>query len=51
MLNVLGVHDVWQLDTHTAGPLVPEPRLTKMEIAIGKLESYNPWVLIRFQLN
>jgi hypothetical protein len=40
VLNVHGVHDVRQMDIHTAEPLVPEPSLVKMEIAIGKLKSY-----------
>jgi sorting nexin-29 len=39
MLNVHGVHDR-QMDIHTAEPLVPEPSLVKVEIAIGKLKSY-----------
>jgi hypothetical protein len=40
VLNVHGVHDVRQMDIHTAEPLVPEPRLVEMEIVIGKLKSY-----------
>jgi hypothetical protein len=40
VLNVRGVHDVRQMDIHTAEPLVPEPSLVVMEIAIGKLKSY-----------
>jgi hypothetical protein len=40
MLNVYGVHDVRQMDIHTAEPLVPEPSLIEVEIAIGKLKSY-----------
>jgi hypothetical protein len=40
MLNVHGVHDVRQKDIHTAEPLVPEPSLVEVEIAIGKLKSY-----------
>jgi hypothetical protein len=28
------------MDIHTAEPLVPEPSLVKVEIAIGKLKSY-----------
>jgi hypothetical protein len=39
MLNVHGFH-VRQMDIHTAEPLVPEPSLVEVEIAIGKLESY-----------
>jgi hypothetical protein len=34
MLNVHGVHDVRQMNIHTAEPLVPEPRFVKVEIAI-----------------
>jgi hypothetical protein len=38
--NVHGVHDVRQMDIHTAEPLVPEPSLVEVEIAIRKLRSY-----------
>jgi hypothetical protein len=40
VLNVHGVHDVRQMDIHTAEPLVPEPSLVEMEVAIGKLNMY-----------
>jgi hypothetical protein len=40
VLNVHGVHDIRQMDIHTAEPLVPEPSLVEVEIAIGKLKSY-----------
>jgi hypothetical protein len=40
VLNVHGVRDVRQMDIHTAEPLVPEPSLIEVEIAIGKLKSY-----------
>jgi hypothetical protein len=40
VLNVHGVHDVRQMDRHTAEPLVPEPSLVEVELAIGKLKSY-----------
>jgi hypothetical protein len=40
VLNVHGVHDVRQMDIHTAEPLVVEPSLVEVEIAIGKLKSY-----------
>jgi hypothetical protein len=40
VLNTHGVHDVRQMDIHTTEPLVPEPSLVEMEIAIGKLKSY-----------
>jgi hypothetical protein len=38
VLNVHGVHDIRQI--HTAEPLVPEPSLVEVEIAIGKLKNY-----------
>jgi hypothetical protein len=40
VLNVHRVHDVRQMDIHTAEPLVPEPSLVEVEIAIVKLNSY-----------
>jgi hypothetical protein len=40
LLNVLGVHDVRQMDIHTAETLVLEPSLVKVKIAIGRLKSY-----------
>jgi hypothetical protein len=40
VLNAHGVHDVRQMDIHTAEPLVPEPSLVEVEIAIGKLKCY-----------
>jgi hypothetical protein len=40
LLNVHGVHDVRQVDIHTAHPSVQEPSLVEMEIPIGKLKSY-----------
>jgi hypothetical protein len=40
VLNVHGVHDVGQLDIHTAEPLVPESSFVEVEIAIGKLKQY-----------
>jgi hypothetical protein len=36
VLNVHGVHDVRQKDIHMAEPLMPEPSLVEVEIAIGK---------------
>jgi hypothetical protein len=35
VLNVHRVHDVMQMDIHTAEPLVPEPSLVEVEITIG----------------
>jgi hypothetical protein len=40
VLNIHGVHDVRQMDMHMAEPLVPEPSLIKVEIAIAKLKRY-----------
>jgi hypothetical protein len=40
VLNVHGVHNVRQEDIQMAEPLVPEPSLAEVEIAIGKLKSY-----------
>jgi hypothetical protein len=49
VLNVHGVHDVRQVDIHTAEPLVPEPSLVEEEIAIGKLKSYKSPGTVRFR--
>jgi hypothetical protein len=35
VLNICGVHDVGQMDIHTAETLVPEPSLFEVEIDIG----------------
>jgi hypothetical protein len=40
VLNIHGVHDIRQMDIHMAEPIVPEPSLVEVEIAIGKLKSY-----------
>jgi hypothetical protein len=40
VLNLHGVHDVRLMDIHMAEPLVPEPSLVEVEIAIGKLKMY-----------
>jgi hypothetical protein len=42
VLNVYGVHDVRQMDIHTAEPLVPEPSLVEVETASGSLKRYKP---------
>jgi hypothetical protein len=39
VLNIYGVHDVRQMDIHTAKPLVSHPGLVEVEIAIGNLKS------------
>jgi hypothetical protein len=40
VLNVHGVHNARQKDIQTAEPLVPEPSLIEVEIAVIKLKSY-----------
>jgi len=40
VLNVHGVHDVRQRDTHTAEQWVSETSLVKVEIATGMLKNY-----------
>jgi hypothetical protein len=40
VLNLDVVRNVRQKDIHTAEPLVPEPSLVEVKIAIGKLKSY-----------
>ena len=40
LLNVHGVHDVRQTETHTAEPLVPEPSAFEIDLAIEKLKSH-----------
>jgi hypothetical protein len=40
VLNVHRFHEVRQMDIHTAEPLVPEPSLVEVEIAIGNLKGY-----------
>jgi hypothetical protein len=38
IINVHGVHNVTQMDVHTAEPLVPESSLVEVEIATGKFK-------------
>ena len=40
LLNVHGVHDVRQTETHTTEPLVPEPSAFEVDLAIEKLKSH-----------
>ena len=40
ILNVHGVSDVRQAEKHTAEPLVPEPSVLEVELAIEKLKSH-----------
>jgi hypothetical protein len=39
-LNVHGVNDVRQTEIHIAGPLVPEPSASEVQLAIVKLRSH-----------
>jgi hypothetical protein len=38
--RLTGIHDVQQMDIHMAEPLVPEPSLVEVEIAVGESKSY-----------
>jgi hypothetical protein len=40
VVNVHRVHYMRQIDIHMAEPLVTEPSLVEVEIAIGKLKRY-----------
>ena len=40
ILNVHGVSDVRQAEIHTAEPLVPEPSVLEVELAIEKLKRH-----------
>ena len=40
LLNVHGVHDVRQTETHTAEPLVPQSSAFEVDLAIEKLKSH-----------
>jgi hypothetical protein len=48
---VHGVSDVRQAEIHTAEPLVPEPSVLDVELAIGKQKVTNHQVLIKYQQN
>jgi hypothetical protein len=50
LLNVIGVSDVRQTETHTSEPLVPEPSDFEAEIAIAKRITYRR-LLIKSQQN
>jgi hypothetical protein len=51
ILNVHGVSDARQAELHTSEPLVPEPSVLEVELAIEKLKSHNHHVLIKYQHN
>jgi hypothetical protein len=38
LLNVHNVSDVRQIEVHTAEPLLPDPCLLEVEVAIGKFK-------------
>jgi hypothetical protein len=40
LLNVHNVSDIWQIEVHTAEPLVPGPSHLEVEIAIAKLKKF-----------
>ena len=42
LLNVHGVNDVRQRETHTADPLVSEPSVSEVEMAIEELKRHKP---------
>ena len=50
-LNVYGAKDVRQEEIHKAEPLVPEPSVFEVELAIEKLKTTNHQVLIKSQRN
>ena len=47
LLNVHGVNDVRETETHTAEPIVPEPSAFEIELATEKIKSHKSLVLIR----
>jgi len=40
LLNVRGVNDVMHTEIHTTEPLVPEPSVFEVEMAVGKLKTH-----------
>jgi hypothetical protein len=51
LLNVQRWGGIRQTEIQTAEPFVPEPSISEVEVAIGKLKGINRQVLITFQLN
>jgi len=49
LLNLHGVNDVRQIETHTAEPLVPETSAFDIELAIERLKSLKSPELIKSQ--
>ena len=50
LFNVHGIKDVGQAEIHTAEPLVPEPSVSEVELAIEKLKSHKSLVQIPAEL-
>jgi hypothetical protein len=50
-IQLHGFNGVRQTEIHTAGPLVPEPSDSEVEMAVEKLKDTNHQVLIKFQQN
>jgi len=40
LLNVHGIHNVWQTEIHTAEPQEPEPSIFKVEMVLEKLKRH-----------
>jgi hypothetical protein len=40
LLNIHGIHDVWQTEIHTTEPLEPEPSVFKVEMVFEKLKRH-----------
>ena len=51
LLNVHEFNDVRQTEIHTAEQLVPELSASELELAIEKLKSHKPPLLIKYQQN
>jgi len=51
ILNVHGVSEVRQAEIHTAEPVVPEPSILEVELALEKLKTTNHQVLIKYLQN
>jgi len=47
LFHVHGVKDVEQAEIHTAEPLVPQPSVSEVELAIDKIKSHKPAQLIK----
>jgi hypothetical protein len=43
VINVHSVSDVKQIEIHTPEPLIPDPSLFEVGIAVAKLKTYKFW--------